>query len=81
MNVTEHLVDGNVVWSNPADPGEVTEGLEEVSGHEVPDCACKPGVEEEPLTTDTSSCTHTSVCLGMEGVEEGTSDEVGRPDC
>ena len=81
MNVTKHLVDGNVVGGNPAHPGKVTEGLEEVSGNEVPECACCPGIKEEPLTVDTSSCAHTSVCLGMEGVKEGTSDEVGRPDC
>ena len=75
------MVDGDVVGSDPAYPGEVTEGLEEVSGHKVPECPCQPGVGEEPLTTDTSSCPHTSVCLRMEGVEKGTGDEVGRPDC
>ena len=81
MNVTKHLVDGDVIGSDPAHPGEVTEALEEVSGHKVPECACQPAIEKEPLTTDTSSCTHTIVCLRMQSVEEGTGDEVGRPNC
>ena len=65
MNVAKHLIDRNVVWDDPADPGEVAEGLEEVSGEEVPDSRAQECIKEEAFTADTTTVTDTSICLCM----------------
>lgn len=80
MNISKHLVDGDVVWRNPANPREVGEGLEEVPWHDIPDPRAKESVEEESLSADTTAVTNTSICLCMESVEKGAGDKVIRPD-
>lgn len=81
VDVPEHLVDGDVVGGDPADPGEVTQGLEEVAGEEVPDGGGEEGVEEEPLTAHTTAATNTGVLLRVQGVEKSAGNQVGGPDC
>ena len=79
MDITKHLVDWNIIWRDPCNPGEVTEGLEKVSREEVPGARPSQCVQEEPFSGKTSSVTHTSVCLRVQGVEERTGNKVGRP--
>lgn len=67
--VSEHLVDGDIVRDNPADPGEVAEGLENVAREEVPKEPAQEAVVEEPLSGDTAARTHASVLLSVQGVE------------
>ena len=80
MHNTEHLVEGDVVWCDPADPGEVAESLEEIPWDNVPRSRSEEAVEEEPLTAYTAAVTNTGIGLCVEGVEESASNQVGRPD-
>lgn len=77
---TEELVDNNVLGSNPANPGEVTEGTEEVAGEDVPDGTAEEHEEEEAFSGDTTSATHTSILLSVEGVEQCASNKRIGPD-
>jgi hypothetical protein len=69
VDVTKHLVDRDIVWSNPAHPGEVTECLEQITRYEIPDGGCQKDIEEESLAANTTSVTHAGVCLRMKRVE------------
>ena len=80
MDDTKKLVDDDVVGDDPANEGEVGESGKEVVGDEVPDRRAGKGDEEEPLTAHTATVTDTSVCLCVQGVEEGADHELGRPD-
>lgn len=81
MDVAKHLVDGDVVGNNPADPREVTEGLEKVPGEEIPDSRSNKSVAEEPLATYSSAVTDTGIRLRMKGVEKSAGYEIIWPDC
>ena len=74
------MIDDEVVRDDPADPIEVTEGLENVAREEVPEEGAGEHVDEETFTRDTASVPNTSVMLGMESVEKSASDKVRRPD-
>lgn len=37
VNIPEHLIEGNVVGCDPANPGEVAECLEDIAREQVPD--------------------------------------------
>ena len=78
--ITKQLVDYDVVRNDPAHPVEEREGLEDVSGEEVPARRREETVEEEPLATDTTAVTDTGVDLRVQRVEERTGDQVRRPD-
>lgn len=80
MDVSKHLIHGNVVWSNPTDPREVTECLENVPREQVPREGTNEGIDEESLATKTSSVTDTSIGLCMEGIEESADNKVIGPD-
>ena len=77
--ITKQLVDYDVVRDDPAHPVEEREGLEDVSGEEVPARRGEESVEEEPLAADTSAITHASVVLGVQSVEQRTCHKVCRP--
>ena len=70
----------DVVGSNPANPREVTQSAEEVAREEVPDGGTDESVGEEAFTRDTTAITHTSIGLGVQGVEERARHKVGGPD-
>lgn len=80
MHDTEHFIDGDVVWCDPADPGKVAESLEEIPRDNVPRSRDKEPVEEEPLTAYTATVTNTGIGLCVKGVEESAGNQVGRPD-
>ena len=80
MNVAKHLVDGNVVRSDPADPREVGEGLKKVSWEEIPDCGGGKTVEKKSFTAHTATISNTSVSLCMKRVEKRANDKVCWPD-
>lgn len=80
MNITEQLIDGNVVGSNPAYPREVAESLEQVPGEKIPYGRCRESIEEETLSAETTPITNTSICLGVQSVEERAGDQIRGPD-
>ena len=61
--VAEQLVDDDVIRSNPADPVEEREGLEDVAGEEVPASGSEERVEEEPFAAYTTTVTNSRVVL------------------
>lgn len=65
MDVSKHLVHWNIVRSDPADPGEVAESLEDVSWEEVPYSGSEERVEEEAFAAETTTVTNTSICLSV----------------
>lgn len=68
------------VRSDPADPGEIGECGEEITGEEVPREGAHAGVDEEPLTADAAAVASASVLGLVQRVEEGAVHQVGRPD-
>jgi len=79
MLISEHLVDWNVVGDNPAHPGEVTEGLEDITWEEIPHETTKEAIGEKSLAGYAATLSDPSVLLRVQCVEEGTSNEVIRP--
>ena len=77
--VSEQLVDDEVVGRNPADPVEVAEGLEDVAREEVPEERAGERIDEETFTGDTPMSSNTSVLLGVEGVEQRAIDQIHWP--
>lgn len=59
------MIERDIVGSDPADPGEVTKGLEEVAWEEVPASAANEAIEEESLSGDTTPLPYTGVLLGV----------------
>lgn len=80
MDVTEHLVDRDIVRGDPADPREVTQSLEEVPREEVPGEGAEERIDEEALSGYSTTVTHASISLCVEGVEKSTCDEIVGPD-
>lgn len=80
MDVSEHLVERDVLRGNPAYPGEVAESLEQISGKDIPDGGCGERVEEEAFTAETTAATNTGICLRVQSVEKSASDQVSGPD-
>lgn len=77
--VPKELVNDHVCWGDPTNPGEVAQGLKEVTRHKFPQKHSEEGDGEETLARDTPARTNARVVLGMQGVEEGACDQVGRP--
>ena len=80
VDVTEHLVDWNVVGCNPAYPGEVAQCSEQVTRDQIPNGRCRNAIQEEPLTANPTTLTNTGVGLGMKRIEEGGRDQSIGPD-
>lgn len=78
--VTEQLVDDDVLWSDPAHPGEVAERLEKITWEEVPTKTPEPDVCEESPTRETRTGAHTSIYLGMQSIEERAVNQIRGPD-
>lgn len=78
--IPEHLVDWDIIWSDPSDPREVAERGEDVPREEVPAERAEEGEEEEFIATHASTTTHAGVVLTVEGVEEGAGNKGGWPD-
>jgi hypothetical protein len=81
MDITEHLVDGDIVGRNPADPREIAKGLKDVAREEVPDETTREAIEEESSSRYATAISDPRVLLCMQGVEERACDEIVRPDC
>lgn len=76
----EQLVDDDVVRCDPADPVERGKRGEEVTRDPVPAERADQSVREEALSGETSTRSYARILLGVQGVEQGASDQVGRPD-
>jgi hypothetical protein len=69
MDITEHLIDRDIVRGDPSDPREVAEGLEDVPREEIPRERPKEGEQEESFTTHASSMADPCILCGVEGIE------------
>ena len=70
----------NIIRSDPGDPREHAESLEDVTREEIPARSDDKERKEESFTAHPSAITNASVFLMMESVEECTIDKVGGPD-
>lgn len=78
--ITKHLVYDDVVWDDPAYPGEVAESLEKITWEKVPAQATDPNICEESATRETSMISHARICLGVQSIKERAVNQVGGPD-
>ena len=81
MTISEHLINGDVVGNDPADPGKGAQRREQVTREEVPDGGGTESIEEETLSAETTTVTNTSISLSMQSVKQGTGDQISGPDC
>ena len=65
MDIAEHLVDWNVVRSDPTNPREITEGLEDVPREEIPNAGADKRIGEKAFTTEATARAYASVRLRM----------------
>jgi hypothetical protein len=80
MDITEHLIDGNVVRGDPTDPREEAERLEKVTGEDIPEGGAGESEKEELVTANTSTIPDTSICLCVKSVEQCAGNKVSWPD-
>jgi len=63
VHVPKHLVEWDIIGSDPAYPGEDTESLEDVSGEEVPEESAREAIYEESLSGYAAAISDTGVLL------------------
>jgi hypothetical protein len=73
------LIDRNVLWSDPTNPGEDAERLKDIPREEIPDTGAEEGEEEKVFAADTTAFSSASVSLSMQSVEKGAVHKLIRP--
>lgn len=81
MRGAENLVDNDIVWRNPANPGKRRQALEDPSGEPVPDKGTKANNEEQLIAADgpTVGLCRVRWRVIVQAVEESDVDQIGGP--